>query len=60
MNYRKIWITNFQILIFSLAITLQAMAQEKTITIQEDNISLKDVFASVEKQTSYSISLQTV
>jgi hypothetical protein len=55
MNYRKIWITNFQILIFSLAITLQAMAQEKTITIQEDNISLKDVFASVEKQTSYSI-----
>ena len=41
--------------VFLFAFSKQSMAQEKRITIQKRNISLKDAFNEIEKQTDYSI-----
>lgn len=55
MNIKKITITVFIISIFLFLFSSQIAAQEKQITIQKDNISLKDAFAEIERQTNYSI-----
>ena len=55
MNFKKITIKVLPLLIFLFAFSVQTIAQEKLITIQKKNISVKDVFSEIERQTNYSI-----
>lgn len=55
MNFKKITITIIILSIFLFVFSSHTAAQEKQISIQKDNISLKDVFIEIEKQTSYSV-----
>ncbi|NOQ25884.1 MAG: prevent-host-death protein [Bacteroidales bacterium] len=55
MNLKKSRITVLIISIFLFLFSSQTTAQEKQITIQKDNISLKNAFAEIERQTNYSI-----
>ena len=47
------------LLFFSLS-AVQVWAQEKNVTIQVENVSLKDVFSVIEKQTTYRFSYRNV
>ncbi|MDR2914958.1 MAG: carboxypeptidase-like regulatory domain-containing protein [Tannerella sp.] len=46
------------ILLFVLLIMTTATAQNKTVTIHNKNISMKDAFQQIEKQTGYSIAYE--
>ena len=55
MYFNKLTITVLTISFFLFAFLTQTMAQEKQITIQKNNISLKEAFNEIERQTNYSI-----
>lgn len=55
MKLKKITIAILTLSIFLFAFSVQTMAQEKRITIQKKNISIKDAFNKIERQTNYSI-----
>ena len=55
MNIKKITTVFLSLLVFLFIFQNQSMAQEKRITIQKKNISLKDAINEIERQTSYSI-----
>ena len=54
MNF-KIVITFIALSIFQFAFSLQTKAQEQQITIKKKDVTLKEVFNEIEKQTNYSI-----
>lgn len=55
MNLKKLTVAFLTLSVFLFAFSKQSMAQEKRITIQKRNISLKEAFNEVERQTNYSI-----
>jgi hypothetical protein len=55
MKLKKLTIVFLTLSVFLFAFSKQSMAQEKRITIQKKNISLKDAFNEIERQTNYSI-----
>ena len=55
MNFKKLTIVFLTLSVFLFAFSKQSMAQEKRITIQKKNISLKDAFNEIERQTNYNI-----
>ena len=55
MNLKNLTTVFFTLSVFLFAFSIQSMAQEKRITIQKKNISLKDAFNEIERQTNYSI-----
>ncbi len=55
MNLKKLKIVFLTLLFFLFAFYKHSMAQEKRITIQNKNISFRDVFNEIERQTQYSI-----
>lgn len=55
MKLKKTRIALLTFSVFLFAFPMQSMAQEKRITILEKNISLKEAFNEIEKQTNYSI-----
>jgi hypothetical protein len=55
MNFKKITKAVLTLSFFLFVFSVQTIAQEKQITIQKKNISLKDAFNEIERQTNYSI-----
>ncbi|MGV8137119.1 MAG: secretin and TonB N-terminal domain-containing protein [Mangrovibacterium sp.] len=55
MKLKNLTIVFLTLSVFLFAFSKQSMAQEKRITIQKKNISLKDAFNEIERQTNYSI-----
>jgi hypothetical protein len=55
MKFKKTVITFIALSIFQFAFSLQTNAQEQQITIQQKNITIKEAFNEIEKQTNYSI-----
>ncbi len=55
MKLKNLTIVFLTLSVFLFAFSKQSMAQEKRITIQKKNISLKDAFSEIERQTNYSI-----
>jgi hypothetical protein len=55
MNLKKLTIVFLTLSVFLFVFSRQSMAQEKRIIIQKKNISLKDAFNEIERQTNYSI-----
>jgi len=55
MKLKKIVLAFITVSIFQLAFCLQTKAQEVQITIKQKNITLKEAFNEIEKQSNYSI-----
>ncbi|MFA5433902.1 MAG: secretin and TonB N-terminal domain-containing protein, partial [Candidatus Paceibacterota bacterium] len=54
-NLTIVFLTLSTLSVFLFAFSKQSMAQEKHITIQKKNISRKDAFNEIERQTNYSM-----
>ncbi len=55
MNLKKLAIAFLTLSVFLFFFSVQSIAQEKRITIHKNNISLKEAFREIERQTNYSI-----